>query len=335
MKKTNYYLAGLLVVAAIVIGYHFYAAGQAEEQIILLIEEQTTGDHSISVKHSSVEVTPFTGKIIIRDLTIILGNHIERAGRFTVDLSYLDVLKFYLGGTEYALKHLNRAEALLLNPSYVNKSTLEQVSSDSLHIHFEGEALDGIRAAVTDTVFSRRQTIRAEGSRLRLQFPNTLVSGLQVKEFQYSGTVEAGDRLFWREGRHEVIMDSLSWKPFEAFQNKYGFFIKGFGYATDTIPFQSARFQSTPQSQSGMLQVQTQLKSELALISADGFIDLQQPLGRSALENATLSITDFSDSFSRVLENVEQLLSISLPRSEDGITIRIEGTISEPVINNR
>ncbi len=335
MKKTNYYLTGLLIVAAIVIGYHFYAAGQAEEQIIQLIEEQTTGDHSISVKHSSVEVTPFTGKIIIRDLTIILGNHIERAGRLTVDLSYLDVLKFYLGGTEYALKHLNRAEAVLLNPSYVNKSTLHQVSSDSLHIHFEGEALDGIRAAVTDTVFSKPQAIRAEGSRLRLQFPNTLISGLQVKEFQYSGTVTAGDSLFWREGRHEVTMDSLRWKPFEAFQNKYGFFIKGFGYTTDAIPFQSARFQSTPQPQSGMLQVQSQLKSELALVSAEGVVDLQQPLGRSALENTTLSITDFSDSFSRVLENVEQLLSISLPRSEDGITIRIEGTISEPVINNR
>ncbi|WP_372637510.1 hypothetical protein [Fodinibius sp.] len=333
MKKTNYYLAGLLVVSAIVIGYHFYAAGQAEEQIIQLIEEQTTGDHAISVKHSSVEVTPFTGKIIIRDLTIILGNHIERAGRLTVDLRYLDVLKFYFGGTEYALKNLNRAEALLLNPSYVNKSTLQQVSSDSIHIHFEGEALDGIRAAVTDTVFGKPQAIRAEGSRLRLQFPNTLVSGLQVKDFQYRGTVAAGDRLFWKEGRHEVTMDSLIWKPFEAFQDKYGFFIKGFGYSTDAIPFQSARFQSTPKPQPGMLQVQTRLKSELALFSADGLVDLQQPLGKSALENATLSITDFSDSFSRVLENVEQLLSISLPRSEDGITIRIEGSISEPVIN--
>lgn len=333
MKKTTYYLAGLLVAAAIIIGYHFYAAGQAEKQIIQLIEEQTKGNRSISVKHSSIEVTPFTGKIIIRDLTIILDNHIERARRLTVDLSYLNALKFYLRGTEYALKHLNRAEALLLNPSYVNRSTLQQVSSDSLHIHFEGEALDGIRAAVADTVFSERQTIRAEGSQLRLQFPNMLVSGLQVKDFHYSGTVAAGKRFFWKEGGHEVTMDSLWWKPFEDFQNRYGFFIKGFGYDTDAIPFQSARFQSTPQPQSGMLHVQTRLKSELALISVDGSVDLQQPLGSSALKNTTLSITDFSDSFSRVLENVEQLLSISLPRSEDGITIRIEGTLSEPVIS--
>lgn len=333
MKKTNYYLAGLLIIAAIVIGYHFYAADQAEEQITHLIEEQTAELRSASVKHSGVEVMPFTGKIIIRDLTVILDDHIERANQLTVDLSYLDVLKFYLRGTEWALEHLYQAEMLLLNPSYVNRSNLQQVSSDSLHIYFEGQALDGIRAAIADTIFSKQQTIRAEGSNLRLHFPETLITGLQVQKFNYNGSVAAGDKYFWKEGRHEVTMDSLTWKPFEDFQSKYGFFIKGFGYPTDAIPFQSARFQTTPQPQSDNLQVKSSIKSELALISADGTVDLQQPFGTSQLENATLSISDFSPSFSRVLENVEQLLSISLPRNGNGITVRIEGTISEPAID--
>lgn len=318
--------------AVIVIGYHLYAAGQAEKQITRLIEEQTAELRSASIKHSGVEVMPFTGKIIIRDVTVILDDHIERANQLTVDLSYFDVLKFYLRGTEWALEHLYQAEALLLNPSYVNKSNLQQVSSDSLHIHFEGQALDGIRAAIADTIFSKQQTIHAEGSGLRFHFPETLITGLQVQKFNYNGSVAAGDKHFWKEGRHEVTMDSLRWKPLEDFQNKYGFFIKGFGYATDAIPFQSAHIQTTPQPQSGNLQVISRVKSELALISADGTVDLQQPFGTSQLENATLSISDFSPSFSRVLENVEQLLSISFPRNEEGITIRIDGTVSEPTI---
>lgn len=332
MKKTTYYFFGLVFIAVLIAGYHFYAAGQAEEQIIQLIEEQTAENRSISVQHSSVEVTPFTGKVMIRDLTIVLDNHIERAKELTVDLDYLDVLKFYLRGTEYALEHLYELDALLLDPSYVNKSNIHQVSSDSLRIHFEGQALDAIRTAVADTVFGTQQAIRAEGSGLQLQFPQTLITGLQIKDFNYSGSVSAGDRSFWEEGRHEVDMDSLSWEPIEDFQTKYGFVIKGFGYATDAIPFQAARFQSSPGPQSDMLQIESELTSELALISANGSINLRQPFGASQLENTTISIGDFSDSFSRVLKNIEQLLSISLPRDEDRITIRIEGTISEPAI---
>lgn len=333
MKKTNYYIIGLAVLAALIAGYHFYAANQAEDQIRVLIEEQTAGNSSISVKYSSVEVTPFTGKVIFRDLTVIQGDHIERAQQFTVDLNYFDVLTFYIGGTEYALEHLYRAEALLLKPSYVNKSNLQQISSDSLHIHFEGQALDGIRAAVTDTFFSERQTIQAEGSGLRYQLPETLVAGLEVNTFRYDGTIAGGEKFFWSEGRHEVVMDSLTWKPSEAFQSKYGFFVKGFGYTTDAIPFQSARFQSSPQPQSDMLLVKSELESELALISVNGDVRPQQPLGTSQLRNTSISLSNFSESFTRVLENIEQLLSISLPRNEEsGITIPIKGTLSDPVL---
>ncbi|SMO66758.1 hypothetical protein [Fodinibius sediminis] len=332
--KQRYLLLGLILAIALITGYHYYAASQAEEQIVRLIEEQTGQDPSISVKHSSVEVTPFTGKVILHDVTIILGNHIERTEQLTVDLSYLDVLKFYLGGTAYALEHLYQAEAQLLRPSYVNKSNLQQVSADSLHLYFDGEALSGIRAAVSDTLFTKPQAIRAEGFGFRLQFPKTLVAGLRSQEFQYEGSVPAGKKSFWEHGSHTVTMDSLRWKPLEAFQSKYGFFIKGFGYATDAIPFHSARIKSSPHPQNGHLQLESELNSELALISARADIGLQQPYGASTLENATISISDFSPSFRRVLENIEQLLSISLPRNGEGILIRLEGTLAEPAIAN-
>lgn len=332
MKKTHPYITGLLILAALIVGYHFYTASQAEEQIVQLIEEQTASNSSISVQHSSVEVTPFTGKVIISDLTIVLEDHIERAKQLTVDLTYYDVLKFYLGGTEYALEHLYQAEAVFLKPSYVNKSNLQQLSSDNLHIHFEGQALDAIRAAVTDTSFDEEQKIRAEGSGLQTQFPETLIAGLKAEKFRYNGSIAADKRYFWSEGQHSVVIDSLSWTPFEAFQNKYGFFIKGFGYPTDDIPFKSAAFRSVPQQQSDRLRIESELKSELALLSVDGFVDLQRPWSTSRLQDARVRVSDLSSSFNRVLENIEQLLSISLPRDEDGITIPIEGTLSDPAI---
>jgi len=333
MKKLSYYIIGLLVLAVAVIGYHYYAASHTEEQIIQLIEEETAKSSAVSVTYSSVEVTPFDGEVSIRDLTIIRDNHIERTQRFSIDLSYIDVLKFYLGGTEYALKHLYHAEALLVKPSFVNKSNLQQLSSDSLHIYFEGQAFDAIRAAITDTSFSERQSIRAEGSGLRLQFPQTLIAGLNIEAFQYHGSVDAGNTYFWSEGRYEVTMDSLTWTPVETFQRKYGFFIKGFGYPTDAIPFQSAYYQSSPLPQSDMLRIESKLKSGLALVSVDGSLDPQQPLGASRLEETTISVSEFSDSFRQVLENIEQLLSISLPRNDNGnIFIPLEGTLSDPAI---
>ncbi|HLR31202.1 MAG TPA: hypothetical protein VK074_01850 [Fodinibius sp.] len=333
MKKLSYYIIGLLVLAVVIIGYHYYAASETEEQIVQLIEEETAKSSAVSVTYSSVEVTPFDGEVSIRDLTIMRDHHIDRARRFTIDLSYFDVLKFYLGGTEYALKHLYYAEALLVKPSFVIKSNLQQLSSDSLHIYFEGQAFDGIRAAITDTSFSEQQSIRAEGSGLRVQFPQTLIAGLDVEAFQYHGSVDAGNKNFWSQGRHEVTMDSLTWTPVETFQRNYGFFIKGFGYPADAIPFQSAYYQSSPAPQSDMLRVESTLKSELAQVSIDGFLDLQQPLGASRLEEATISASEFSNSFRQVLENIEQLLSISLPRNDNGnIFIPLEGTLSEPDI---
>lgn len=331
-SKTKYSFIGIIILAAALIGYHFHGASQAEEQIVQLIEEQTAANSSISVQHSSVEVTPFTGKIIISDLTIVLEDHIERAKQLTVDLTYFDVLKFYLGGTEYALEHLYQAEALFVEPSYVNKSNLQQVSSDNLHVNFQGQALDAIRAAIADTSFSEEQKIQAEGSGLRIQFPGTLITGLKAQEFRYNGSIASGKKYFGKEGQHSVVIDSLSWTPFEAFQNKYGFFIKGFGYPTDDIPFESAVFRSVPQQQSNRLKVESELKSELALISVDGFVDLQQPWSTSRLQEARIRISDLSPSFNRVLENIEQLLSISLPRDEEGITLPMEGTLSEPDI---
>ncbi|MCW9708540.1 hypothetical protein [Fodinibius salsisoli] len=330
-NKSKYSFVAIVLILVAILGYHYYAASQAEQQIRALIEEQTAEAGSISVQYSDLDVTPFTGKVRFQDLTIIFGNHIERAKELTVDLSYLDVLGIYIGGTEYGLEHMHSADAFLSNPSYVNKESLRQVAADSLQIRFNGQALDGIRAAITDTVFTENQKLHLNGRRLRLQLPKTSVTNFKAQTFNYTGSIPAGEDSFWEEGTHEVSMDSLTVTPAVSFQNSYGFFIQGFGYATDAIPFQSAGFSSTPQPQPGVLQFTSNLKSELALVSAEGLLTLREPLGNSPLEETTVTVSDFSPSFQKVLANIEKLLSISLPRKDNGIFIRLRGTLSNPV----
>jgi hypothetical protein len=331
-NKSKYSLVAIVVILAVFVGYHFYAAAQAEQKINTLIEEQTATAGSVSVQYSALDVTPFSGKVQFQDVTIIFGNHIERAKELTVDLSYLDVLGIYIGGMEFGLRHMNSADAFLLNPSYVNKSSLGEIAADSLKLQFNGQALDGIRAAIVDTAFSENQELRVNGTGLRFQLPQSFVTNFKAQTFDYTGSIPAGENSFGEEGTHNLVMDSLTVAPAASFQDSYGFFIKGFGYATDAIPFQSASVSSTPQPQPGVLEITSQLKSELALTSVEGMLTLREPLGASPIEQATITVSDFSPSFQKVLANIEKLFSISLPRNDDEIYIRLKGTLGNPVV---
>ncbi len=128
------------------------------------------------------------------------------------------------------------------------------------------------------------------------------------------------------------MLDSLTWTPPKSFQDTYSFFIKGFGYATDAIPFQFAELQSTPSSERNILKVQSSLKSELALLSSTGLIKLNTPMESSEFKKMNIRVTDYSESFSNVVNNIERLLSISLPKSNGDISLNIRGKITSPTI---
>ncbi|MDZ7681486.1 MAG: hypothetical protein U5J63_07140 [Fodinibius sp.] len=104
MKK-KYYGIGIAVVVAMVIGYHFLAASQAESQIDKALQQQSEKHQSFSVQYSAVEVAPFTATVVLRNLTVVLDNHIERAQKLQVDMSYLDFLNVYFGGLPYGLQN--------------------------------------------------------------------------------------------------------------------------------------------------------------------------------------------------------------------------------------
>ncbi|WP_445666685.1 hypothetical protein [Fodinibius sp. AD559] len=333
MKNIKYYLIGALVLVIAIIGYHFLAASQAEQQIDEAIQEQIGKSNSISVQYSEINITPFSADIVISNLNIIFGNHIERAHQLKLDLGYFDFLNIYFGGTEYGLHHLNKAIITAVSSSYTNKVELQEVKSDSLTITYQGDAFDGIQSAVNGTPFGANQSIEIQGSNITFSVPRTLLSKVKAQKLNYSGTISKTQTNFWKEGTHNIRLDSLLWTPPKSFQNKYSFFIKGFGYPSDAIPFQSIELRTKPVSQADdTLEINSTVKSELALLTSRGNIILKKPLQDSEFQNMKISLSNFSETFSNVLNNIEQLLSISLPKSKEGITIQLQGSIDNPKV---
>lgn len=338
MDKKRYYLLGFFILLIAIFAYHFFAASQAEQQIDNTLQEQSAQNDSLSIQYSSIDVTPFSATVSIENLTVIFGEHIERAQHLQLDISYLDFLNIYIGGLPYGLEQINRAAITAIQPSYVNRGGLEEIKFDTLHINYRGNALDGLRSAINQTNFSQSQSIEAQSSGLRILLPQTTLSRIAADEFRYSGSISEGQQNFWKNGSHQFAMDSLTWTPSQSFQDSYSFFIKGFGYEPDQIPFQSVQLhsrnasESQPQSPYEILKIESSIQSELALLSASGFIELHTPPGNSEFQDMKIRMTNFSDSFANVLSNIERLLSVSLPQTNNGITLRINGTIANPII---
>jgi len=328
--KKKYYFIGILLLLCFIIGYHFYAAYQAEQQIDTAIQEQTAQTKTISVQYSSINVSPFSGSVSFNDLTVIFGNHIERAQRLQFKATYFDFLNIYFGGLQYGLDHLGHADVAIDTPSYVNRSGLEEVKANTLHIVYHGDALDGLKATINGTSFRTSQKIEAQSTGLIIQLPHTTFNKLVAKKFSYTCIIKPGKQNFWAGGNHQFALDSLTWTPSPKFQNTYSFFIKGFGYDTDAIPFKSAHLTykagATPKS----LHMESTIKSDLALVSGSGIIQLREPIGNSQLKDMEISITEFSERFSRVLDNIEKLLSIDIATDKDGITLNLTGTLANP-----
>jgi hypothetical protein len=333
MKK-KYYGIGITVFIALLVGYHFLAASQAESQIDEALQEQSEQNPGFSVQYSTVEVAPFAATIVLRNLTVVLGDHIERAQKLRLDMSYFDFLNVYFGGLPYGLENLTAADVLFVKPTYVNQSGLQEIKADSLQLQYSGNAMDGLQSAVNGTSFAHAHSIQANSSGLIISVPQSTINKVTAGEFRYSGTVEAQTPNFWLNGNHQFGMDSLNWTPSESFQKSYSFFIKGFGYPTNAIPFRSAQLHVKPTTNVERLRIESTVRSELALLSGSGHIALRQPFGTSRLEDTKLSLTQLSDSLKNVIGNIERLFSISLPTSNEGISLQLNGTLSNPTIAN-
>lgn len=333
-KKWKYYLGGIIAVLALLVGYHFFAAHQAERQIDRAIQQQAGKHGDISVQYTSLRVSPFTATVSFEDLNLIAGSHIERANSLRFDMGYLDFLNIYIGGLSYGLERLEKVTLTAIRPSYLNKEGLQEVKSDTLHIIYRGNTLEGVRGALFDSPLKSTHSIEASSAGLTIAIPKSTFSKVTADSLHYSGTISPGNiSSLWNSSTHLITADSLLWTPSESFQNTYNFFIKGFGYSPDAIPFHSARFRSEPASSANALNVEASVRSDLALFSGSGLIQLEEPLAQSQLQEVEISATELSDTFRTVLDNLERLLSISLGSEGDSVKIKMKGTISSPQLS--
>lgn len=332
MDNKKYYLVGVLAFMVAIIGYHFLTASQAEQQISEALQEYSDSEESISITYSEIDITPFSADVTIRDLSIIFGNHIERTKKIDLDLGYLDFLNIYFGGAEYGLQHVDHAIITATTPSYTNRDGREEIKSDSLVIIYRGDALDGLRGAINGTAFNTDHSLEIENRNVTFSLPNTLLTTVKAQDLYYSGTISESQKNFWLNGSHNIRLDSLTWTPRESFQNKYNFIIKGFGYDTNAIPFEHAEFNSSPSSSADRLEISGRLKSELALLSTSGLILPDQPFGDSQIDEAQIALSEFSEQFSNVLANLEQLLGTSVAKENGRITFSVTGTVADPKI---
>ncbi|WP_138432127.1 hypothetical protein [Fodinibius saliphilus] len=330
--KVKYYLIGIALLLVALFGYHFIAASQAEEMIDKTVQVEAQKNERISVQYSAIDVNPFAADVTIRDLTIILGDHIERANKLTFDIEYLDFVNIYIAGLSYGLDHLQEAKLTAIRPTYVNKKGLQEIKADTLEVTYSGNALDGLRSAINGTPFASSQTIDAYSSGIIFSLPNTSFSTIKAQQFQYSGSIARQQGNFWTKGNHQFRLDSLVWTPPANFQKSYSFFIKGFGYSTDAIPFEYAQLHSKPTQEANKLRIEGAINSKLALFSTSGFIILEDPLSQSKLKDIKVTASDYSDSFGNVLANIERLFSLSIPKTNGSMSLQLRGAVSNPSV---
>lgn len=334
MKK--YYLIGIAILLAGLFAYHFIAENRAEQQIHEAIQETINKpDARWSVQYSSINITAFTGDIVFSDITLLQDKTIQRSRHILVDLSYWDVLKIYVGGLQFGLKQLDEAKISLSAPVWIDRNSLSEIKFGSLNIFYEGNAWDLLLNLNNGSPFKQAHTITAQSPEFVLALPGTTFSQLEAANFTYTGTVESGKRELLPGASHKVQLDSLTWTPSEEFQKTYSFFIKGFGYATDAIPFDAAHLNAAPNSETGLLQIDARLESELARLSACGYLKLDEPLGNSQWHETQLTLTEFSEAFSNVLTNIERLLPVNLPKEAGGIKLQLAGTLSNTSIQQQ
>lgn len=328
MKK-RYYIYGLLVLVILFIAYNFYSANRAEENISELIQTQVnTSKEAISVQYSAIDVSPFRGNIRLEDVTLTQPNSYKRANSLKLDLSYFDFLSFNFGDIEYGLKNLTDVLLIIDEPSYLNRNTLAEVKFNNLDITYAGNMWDAIQSYFTPqySQYSHQMSITGTGG-LYVKPQSTFGSFksdsvyLQITFFKDS-TVENKPK------ENTIRFNDIIWSPPAAFQNKYAFFIQGFGYEMDSIPFSEAGFSFIMNNEQLQITDGT-IVMDLFTLNFRGTVETEPTARFSPL---TLSADELSPQFKNVLRNVEQLLGASIPMKDDELRLQLAGPISDPRI---
>lgn len=333
-RKTKYYLVGLSVLIIFVVGYHFYAASQAEAQIDEAIQEQVgqSASTTTTVTYSSIDVSPFKGDIQFEDLSVMSPSAIHRSRTISLDLSYMDFLRIYTMDLKYGLEHLAQARVLFEQPMLIDRESFGETRFDVVDLIFEGNAWDALLSLINSTPLQTAQSIRLTGQSLTYSTQDTFPGTIKAERVYSEHLAPTDSRQWWKQSEHRVNIEDIVWAPPLSFQEQYGFFIRGFGYETDSIPADSLKFKLTSSSaDSSILSLKlftdlfdTEITSRL-LINQQSFIN-------SRLLNGTVRIGNTSQEFNAFSKNLKQLIGVDISNQESEI-LRFSGTLNNPQIS--
>ncbi|MBN2732642.1 MAG: hypothetical protein JXR26_09450 [Balneolaceae bacterium] len=331
MKKFIFAIILILLVA--LFAFHFVAANQAEKQIDKAIQEQVKASPSaLSVQYSSIEVSPFSGGILFNDITIVEGSNIERTQRMNVDLRYLDFLNIYLGGVESGLKKLEEGNLNLSRVSFVNRESLQEFSVDTLNIDYNGNMWDALQSLFTEKPTDYSHQIYFRGINSRYKKPESSIGNFTADTAYFQFHLPKGTTQWRKDGTHKIMFKNISWAPPVSFQNKYGFFIQGFGYALNAIPIDSLGGIYSMPNPSQVNLTDGVASTDLFNATFSGTVQTDSTWNSGAFTPLRISLVDLSEQFTNILTNIEQLLGITLPgkTNDNEIHFQLVGPVTNP-----
>jgi hypothetical protein len=330
MKK--YYVIGFFILLCALFAYHFYAAENAEENIDTSIQEITSSlKPPLSVSYSSMEVSPFSGDITFRDLNIIRDQDIRRARSLRFDFSYLDFVNISLFGPEYGLKKIGSGNIIFDRLSFTNRARLTEIKLDSLYASYSGDLWDLLRSAYKDTATVSTHNLRASGRQFTLSRPDDIgIIKADTLFLENSLSDQSNQRSLSGNGSFH----QLTWNPPASFGDRYRFFIQGFGYQADSIPFREAEVDFAYDFEDNRLSISNMnLSSELftGTLAGDLQVDSASIAG-SSIENATIRFNNLSPQLQNVLSNAEKLFGIKIPMADGNLSMGVSGTLAKPTV---
>ena len=330
MKK--YYAIGLFILASALFAYHFYAAGNAEENIDTSIQEITARlNPPLSVSYSKVEVSPFSGDIRFSDLNIIRDQDIRRARSVRFDFSYFDFLNISLFGAEYGLKRISSGDIIFSRLSFTNRANLTEIKVDSLTANYSGDLWKLLRIGFKDTTTVSGHNLRATGTQFTFSRPGDfgIIKADTVLLDNSLRVQPKGESL-----SGSVSLQRLTWNPPASFGDRYRFFIQGFGYQTDSIPFREAEVKFNYGSQTNLLSIQDMsLSSELFTGSLAGDLQIDSvSFSDSSIEDASIQFSNLAPQLQNFLFNAEKLFGVTIPIADSTLSMSLSGTVNDPKI---
>lgn len=330
MKK--YFAIGLLILISALFAYHFFAANNAEVNIDTSIQEiTTTVKPQLSVSYSNIAVSPFSGDVLFTDLNIIINQDIRRVRSARFDFSYLDFLNISLFGAEYGLKRIDSGKIELRQLSFTNRQSLAELKIDSLAMDYQGDLWELLAIGFEDSQNGTAHNIDASGTRFTFSRPEIL-GVVKADTLLFSNNFENNPENKSLAGNASLL--GITWSPTKPFQEKYQFFIQGFGYQTNAIPFQEATTEYSYESASNLLSInKLNLRSELFFSTLSGDIKIDSTsFSNSIITDLSIQFGDLSPQLQNFLSNAEKLFGVRIPMTNNKLSIQVAGTFEDPEV---